>query len=117
MSKTRVDDIAMFLESTFPLENSEEYDNCGLIAGDRDAEVKTCILSLDTTSKAVDLAVEKNADLIISHHPLIFGGLLSVSGDDYKGRLLMKMIKNDDDDQQGNHPSLPEHSIHLQRFY
>ena len=95
MSKTRVDDIAMFLENTFPLENSEEYDNCGLIAGDRDAEVKTCILSLDTTSKAVDLAVEKNADLIISHHPLIFGGLLSVSGDDYKGRLLMKMIKND----------------------
>ena len=95
MSKTRVDDIAMFLENTFPLENSEEYDNCGLIAGDRDAEVKTCILSLDTTSKAVDLAIENDADLIISHHPLIFGGLLSVSGDDYKGRLLMKMIKHD----------------------
>ena len=94
MSKVTVDEIACFLEELFPLENSEEYDNCGLIAGDRDIGVKRCILSLDTTGKAVECAVENKAELIISHHPLIFGGIYSVSTDDYKGRLLCRMIKN-----------------------
>ena len=95
MSKVTVDDIALFLEEIFPLENSEEYDNCGLIAGDREQTVKNCVLSLDTTAKAVACAVKNKAEMLISHHPLIFGGILSVTGDDYKGRLLRDMIKHD----------------------
>ncbi|SCW42767.1 dinuclear metal center protein, YbgI/SA1388 family [Ruminococcaceae bacterium YRB3002] len=95
MSRVTVDDIAIFLEKVFPIENSEEYDNCGLIAGDREQKVSRVVLSLDTTSKAVECAIKNKADLIITHHPLIFGGILSVSEDDYKGRLLRRMTKND----------------------
>ena len=95
MSKVTVDDIALFLEEVFPLENSEDYDNCGLITGDRSQPVKRCILSLDTTGKAVKCAVDNKADMIITHHPLIFGGILSVTEDDYKGRLIRKMTKQD----------------------
>ncbi len=95
MSKVTVDDIAMFLEDLFPLENSEEYDNCGLIVGDRAQQVKRCVLSLDTTGKAVKCAVDNKAEMIITHHPLIFGGILSVTEDDYKGRLIRKMVRKD----------------------
>jgi dinuclear metal center YbgI/SA1388 family protein len=94
-NKVTVDDIAMFLESVFPLENAEDYDNCGLIAGDREAIVKRCVLSLDTTGKAVEYAISNKAEMIISHHPLIFVGMLSVTEDDYKGRLLRSMIQCD----------------------
>ena len=95
MSKVTVDDISIFLEGLFPLENSEEYDNCGLIAGDREQKVSRCVLSLDTTSKAVECAVKNKAEMLITHHPLIFGGILSVTSDDYKGRLMREMIKHD----------------------
>ena len=95
MSKVKADEIMAFLEDMFPIENAEDYDNVGLIVGDRDSDVKRIVLSLDTTSKAIDCAVKNKAEMIITHHPIIFGGILSVSEDDYKGRLIRKMIKHD----------------------
>ena len=95
MGKITVDEIALFLEELFPIENSEDYDNCGLITGDRNQSVHRCVLSLDTTGKAVKCAMDNKAELIITHHPLIFGGILSVTEDDYKGRLIRQMTKKD----------------------
>ena len=59
----RIKDITDFLEKKFPLENALEYDNPGLIAGDRERTVTGCIISLDCTTKAIE-AAKKNGSIM-----------------------------------------------------
>lgn len=91
----RIKDITDFLEKKFPLDNALEYDNPGLIAGDSNRTVTGCIISLDCTSKAIEAAKKNGFNLIITHHPLIFGGIDSVTADDVTGRLLHQLIRSD----------------------
>ena len=91
----RIKDITDFLEKKFPLENALEYDNPGLIAGDRERTVTGCIISLDCTTKAIEAAKKNGFNLIITHHPLIFGGIDNVTTDSVTGKLLQQMIRAD----------------------
>jgi putative NIF3 family GTP cyclohydrolase 1 type 2 len=70
-----IKDIIKFLETTAPLAIQEPYDNTGLLTGTVDDELKGVLITLDTTEEVVEEAVQKNANLIISHHPIIFKGL------------------------------------------
>lgn len=92
---TKVIDITSYLDTLFPRETAESYDNPGLITGRNSQEVKTCILALDITSDVLDFAKHSDADMIICHHPLIFGGIDTVCEEDSYGKLLTNMIKND----------------------
>ncbi|MCR5329547.1 MAG: Nif3-like dinuclear metal center hexameric protein [Saccharofermentans sp.] len=89
-----VNDIELYLNEVFPQENALEYDNVGLIAGDREKVVSAIVVSLDLTSKAIATAKSCGANLIVTHHPIIFGGIKALTMDDYVGRTLVELIKS-----------------------
>ncbi len=92
---TRIKEISQFFETLAPLSLQESYDNSGLITGNENTEIDTVIVTLDVTEKVVDEAIEKKAQLIVSHHPLIFSGLKKITGKNDQERSLIKAIKND----------------------
>lgn len=69
---TTVRDIYNYINTVAPFDTQEEWDNAGLITGSADCEVTRTVMSLDVTKAAVQKAVECKAQLILSHHPLIF---------------------------------------------
>ena len=82
------------LEQWAPLNYQEDYDNSGLIVGSPEDEIHAALVSLDCTEQIVDEAIEKNCNLIISHHPIVFKGLKKLNGKNYVERVVMKAIKN-----------------------
>lgn len=78
-----------------PLQWQEDYDNAGLQVGDVNAEVHKALIALDVTEELVDEAIDKQCDLIVSHHPLIFRGLKHLTPQTYIERVVMKAIKHD----------------------
>jgi len=91
----KLKDIISIIEDWAPIENAEDFDNVGLIVGDADQNVKKAIITIDSLEIVVDEAIEKNCDLIISFHPIIFNGLKKISQDSYVERVVRKVIKND----------------------
>lgn len=83
------------LESLSPTVFAEAWDNIGLLAGRRDKEVRTVFIALDATDDVIEEAVRLRADLLLTHHPLIFKKLGSVSTDDFIGRRICELIRND----------------------
>lgn len=83
------------LEQWAPLAYQESYDNCGLIVGNRSAELTGVLVSLDCVESVVDEAIEKGCNAIVSHHPIVFKGLKSFTGKNYVERTVLKAIKND----------------------
>lgn len=72
---TTVQDIYQDIDSFAPFQTQMSFDNCGLQAGDPQAEVHSVLLALDITPAVVEEAVQKSAQLIVSHHPVIFNPL------------------------------------------
>ncbi len=83
------------LESLSPTEFAEEWDNIGLLAGRRDKEVRTVYIALDATDAVIEEAVRLGADLLLTHHPLIFKKMSRVNTDDFIGRRVCELIRND----------------------
>ena len=83
------------LESLSPTEFAEEWDNIGLLAGRRDKEVRTVYIALDATDAVIGEAVRLGADLLLTHHPLIFKKMSRVNTDDFIGRRVCELIRND----------------------
>ncbi len=83
------------LEELAPPQYACEWDNPGLIAGRSDKEIRKVVIALDAKDNVVDLAVSENADLLITHHPLIFHPVRSVNDRTFIGRRLMSLIKAD----------------------
>ena len=90
-----VAEVISFLEQIAPPALQESYDNAGLICGDRNTAVSSVLVSLDAIETVVDEAIEVGANLVISHHPIVFGGLKSLTGANYVERTVIKAIKND----------------------
>lgn len=90
----KLSEITNFLEALAPLSYQEDYDNAGLIVGDPNDEIRAALVSLDCTEKIVDEAIEKNCNLIISHHPIVFKGLKKLNGKNHVERTVLKAIKN-----------------------
>ena len=83
------------LEALSPTEFAEEWDNIGLLAGRRDKEVRTVYIALDATDAVIGEAVRLGADLLLTHHPLIFKKMSRVNTDDFIGRRVCELIRND----------------------
>jgi len=90
-----VNDICMLMEDFAPLSYQEDYDNAGLILGKRDAVLKGILICLDVTESVIDEAISLGYNMILSHHPLIFKGVKSITGKSYVEQCLVKAIKND----------------------
>lgn len=90
-----VADILQYTETIAPPYMKEDWDNVGLLCGRKDKEVSKILVALDPFRNVIDEAIEEKADLIVTHHPLIFGSpLLSVSEDTETGRNLLALIEN-----------------------
>ena len=83
------------IEAVAPLQLQEDYDNAGLQCGDENQEVKRVLCCLDVTEKCIDEAIETGCQMIVSHHPLLFHGLKSISATgDYISRCIYRAIQN-----------------------
>ena len=90
----KVKDILGALEEFAPLALQDGYDNAGLQIGlAEDAEATGALLCLDVTEDVVDEAVLRGCNLIVSHHPLLFRPVKSITGSDYIGRVILKAIQ------------------------
>lgn len=77
-----------------PFSAAVEWDNSGFLIGNPDREVKKAALALDATESIIEEAVEKGADMIVTHHPLVFQPLKAVCSDDHLGKRVLKLIEN-----------------------
>lgn len=90
----KVKDVFNALAAVAPVKTAESFDNVGLLIGDGEAQVTKAIVALDVTMEVAREAVEKGAQLIVSHHPAFFE-LKSVVEQDPKGALVRYMTKHD----------------------
>ena len=91
----KIKDITNCIEEIAPLNYAEGFDNVGLLVGDYNTEITGVLVTLDTLENIVDEAIEKNCNLIVSFHPIIFSGLKKLNGNNYVERVVIKAIKND----------------------
>lgn len=90
----RCKDIADYIEQLAPTSLAESWDNVGLLVGDNNQEIHKILITLDVTLDVVKEAVEKDVDLIISHHPMIFKPLSKITEDNIMGQMVRTLIKN-----------------------
>ena len=90
-----IKEVIGILEEQSPVSYALEWDNVGLLAGDSEKEINRIYIALDATDEAVDAAIAAQADLLLTHHPLIFKGMKKIVSDHFIGRRLMKLIAND----------------------
>ena len=91
----KVNNVIKEMETLAPICLKEDFDNVGLMVGDRNKEVKKVLLALDCTLKVIEEAKDENVDLIITHHPLIFRKPSSITTDTLQGKKIIELIKND----------------------
>ncbi len=84
----KISDIYSYLDQIAPFDTALSFDNCGILVGDPEAEVTTCLVCLDVTNAVIDEAVAVGAELILSHHPVIFEGLKQLPANSIPARLL-----------------------------
>jgi len=90
-----IKDVVNILENIAPLRYQESYDNSGLIAGNPDARFVKALICLDSTEEVIDEAIALGCNLVIAHHPIVFGGLKKITGKNYVERTVIKAIRND----------------------
>ena len=83
------------LERKYSPAFAEGWDNVGLLAGSKEKEVKKVFLALDVTDETLEAALSWGADLMITHHPLIFSGMKRVVEEDFIGRRIIKLLVGD----------------------
>ncbi len=91
----RLSEIIEVLNASAPQETKEPWDNVGLMVGDRGQKIQRVYVCLDLTTENVREAIALGADLIVSHHPLIFKPLYSVTEDDPISCMVRAAVKND----------------------
>lgn len=88
-------EIIDLIECVYPKSAALSFDNVGLQAGRRNKEVKKIYLALDATEEVIRDAAEKNSDMLITHHPLIFSPLRAVTDEDFVSRRILTLIQKD----------------------
>jgi len=90
----RLDEIISVIESHAPLALQESYDNAGLAVGDAAMEVRSALLCIDVTEKIIEEAIQIGANLVISHHPVLFHPLKRMTGSSVDERIIIAAIRN-----------------------
>ena len=90
----KIKEVIGYLEQIAPLEYQENYDNSGLIVGNKWDDVTNVLVCLDAIPEVIDEAVSKKCNLVIAHHPIIFKGLKRIDPSHYIGKSIIKAIRN-----------------------
>jgi dinuclear metal center YbgI/SA1388 family protein len=91
----RLKEIINVFEQAAPFALQESYDNSGLQTGNPGMEISAALICLDVTEEVLEEALSLKANLIISHHPLIFTGIKSLTGRNFIERILIRALKED----------------------
>ena len=91
----KISEIIRVLEGAAAPSLQESYDNAGLLTGHPEQECKGILCCLDATEEVVAEALSKGCNLVVAHHPIIFGGLKKINGKNYVERTVIRAIKND----------------------
>ncbi|MFS4416270.1 Nif3-like dinuclear metal center hexameric protein [Maribacter sp. 2307ULW6-5] len=89
-----VSELTKTIEKLAPLADAEDFDNVGLLVGEPHTQVSGVLVTLDTLEAVVDEAIDKGCNLIVSFHPIIFGGLKKITGKNYVERTVLKAIRH-----------------------
>lgn len=90
-----IKDVIFQLEQLAPSFYAEDFDNTGLLVGNKNNTLNGILVTLDTLESVVDEAIDRKCNLIVSFHPIIFKGLKKLNGSNYVERTILKAIKND----------------------
>jgi dinuclear metal center YbgI/SA1388 family protein len=91
----KIKDILEVLDELAPSSYQESYDNAGLITGNSSLDCSGVVCTLDATEEVILEAKQKGCNLVVAHHPIIFGGLKKITGKNYVERAVISAIKND----------------------
>ena len=91
----RCSEIIGILEQYSPRSYAESWDNVGLLVGRREKEVSSVMITLDATKEVIEEAIRLEADMIVSHHPMIFSALKQVTDDDFLGERIVRLLRYD----------------------
>lgn len=92
---TTVGEVYSFLQEKAPFELQEGFDNAGFLVGREGAQVSKILVALDITEQVAEEAAEQGAQLIVSHHPVIFGGVQSLTDQTITGRVLLALAESE----------------------
>jgi len=87
-----IQEIVQVLEQLAPTAWQESYDNAGLITGNKSWNCTGILCSLDATEEVVQEAIDKQCNLLVAHHPIVFRGMKKFSGNSYPERAIIKAI-------------------------
>ena len=90
----KCNDIINLLEQELPMKYAESWDNTGFQVGNREKKVTHVFVAMDVTDENIEEAIRVGADMIITHHPMLFSPISSVTADTIHGRRILKMIEN-----------------------
>lgn len=90
----KVKELTGWLDGMYPSKAAENWDNVGLLVGNDDETVQHVFLALDLTEQTLEEAIQAGADMIITHHPMIFSGMKQINNHSFTGRRVLSLIKN-----------------------
>ena len=91
----KIKEILSILEEMAPLSYAEDFDNVGLLVGDRETEASGVLVCHDALESVIEEAIEKKCNLVVCFHPILFSGIKKITGKNYVERSVLKAIKND----------------------
>lgn len=89
-----VGEVSRAINEFAPFELAEEWDNVGILAGRDDQEVTGILCALDLNFKVLEEAREKDCNLIVTHHPILFRGRKNLREEDVEGRMLCELVRS-----------------------
>jgi dinuclear metal center YbgI/SA1388 family protein len=91
----KLKEIISVLEEMAPLAYAEDFDNVGLLVGDKNSEATGVLVCHDALESVIDEAIAKKCNLVVCFHPILFSGLKKITGKNYVERSIIRAIKND----------------------
>jgi len=91
----RCSEIIKAIEKTYPTSYACSWDNSGFLAGRLEKEITRIYVALDVTKDVIHEAIQKDADMIITHHPMIFRPVSRVTNEDFTGSCIVSMLQHD----------------------
>ncbi|MCL1850281.1 MAG: Nif3-like dinuclear metal center hexameric protein [Bacteroidetes bacterium] len=91
----QIKEVIQFLEQKFPLQWQEDFDNCGVQCGDASHKITGIVVCFDMSEAVIDEAIAKGANMVISHHPIIYkNGLRKIEPNNRVGKIIIKALEN-----------------------
>lgn len=83
------------IEQAYPKQAALDWDNVGLLVGRVDKEVKKVYIALDATEESIEAAISSGADLLLTHHPMIFSPLKKITNEHFIGNRVVTLLQHD----------------------